>query len=286
MELALGTVQFGMEYGVAGRGAVVPEAEVREILEHAYRWGVRLLDTAPVYGDIEERLAALIGDADFSIVSKIPASPAGREADPARMVTESVERSARRLGPRLTTVLFHNDDDLLGPHGPALWEAADAVTRSHGIRLGVSCYEPRAIAPIRARFPIAVAQVPGNALDQRLRDASTVGMLDGIEIHLRSVFLQGLLLMPAGPASERVAAAARPLASWHRWCAERELPPLRAALSIAKSLPGVRYCVIGVDRLSQLAEIVAAWERAMPVSAPDLAADALEAIDPRRWVVA
>jgi aryl-alcohol dehydrogenase-like predicted oxidoreductase len=286
--LALGTVQFGMKYGVAGRGEAVPEAEVRGILVQAHRWGVRLLDTAPVYGDIEERLAALAGEFEFSITSKIPASAATHRPVEAalRVLRESIERSVARLGSRLRTLLFHDSDDLLGPNGKRLWEAAHAITQTHGIRLGVSCYEPEAIGRIRNRFPISVAQVPGNALDQRLRDAATDDALQGIEIHLRSVFLQGLLLMPFEAACQRVPAAARSLSAWRHWCAEHDLPPLRAALSIVKGLPGVQYCVIGVDRLAQLAEIVAEWERAAPLSAPALADGSLDAIDPRRWSAA
>ena len=75
VELALGTVQFGLTYGVAGRGEPVPEREIKDILALAWRAGVRTLDTASAYGDIEERLGGLMRDRAFKVTSKIPALP-------------------------------------------------------------------------------------------------------------------------------------------------------------------------------------------------------------------
>jgi aryl-alcohol dehydrogenase-like predicted oxidoreductase len=281
--LALGTVQFGVRYGVAGRGEAVPEAEVRDILEAAAAAGVRVLDTAPAYGDIEERLGRLADGLAFDIVSKVAALPDDSSEDDARrFTTESVSRSQARLGDRLTTLLFHRADDLAGPHGDAIWRAASDAARGK-VRIGVSCYDPVMLADLAMRYPISVAQLPGNALDQRLTAPELGDSLRGIEIHLRSVFLQGLLLMPAREAATRVPASAAALERWSAWIAGEGMPPVGAALAVGRSLPGVSLCVVGVDRRSQLDEIIAAWRLAAPREAPALACDSLEVIDPRRW---
>jgi aryl-alcohol dehydrogenase-like predicted oxidoreductase len=283
MELALGTVQFGLRYGVAGRGMAVPPVEVRAILERAHALGIRMLDTAAAYGDIEPRLAALADGLSFRIVSKLPPCPNGLNAESAAAwAVHTLTQSRSRLGPALGTMLFHRAEDLLESRGDVLWAASARFALVHGLRLGVSTYDFATLEHVRARFPISIAQVPGNAFDQRLRLASLAGDTP-LEIHVRSAFLQGLLLMPVDEAANRISAAASALSRWHRWCRARGLDALVAALGIVKSLPGVSHCVVGVDDLGQLEAIAAAWVAAPVLIAEDLAVTDPDIIDPRRW---
>ena len=193
---------------------------------------------------------------------------------------EAVARIKARLGASLRTVLFHRAEDLTGADGVEAWNAACESLHDSGIELGASCYSPADACALRDRFALQVVQLPGNALDQRLR---AVTLPPGLEIHLRSVFLQGLLLLSPSAAAARVPQAARTIERWHRWCAERGLAPLAAALGAAKALPGVRYCVVGVDRAAQLEEILDAWSGCGPLHDPALAVDDGAIIDPRRW---
>lgn len=282
VELALGTAQFGLAYGVAGSGAMVPEAQVRHILEAAAAHGIRRIDTAAAYGSIEERLARLAQGLDFEVVSKVPALPDDLDANSVGdFVETALDRSLDRLGSLLHGVLFHRSDDLAGARGNAAWRVAAAWGERRGIAIGVSCYAPAELVALRALYPIAMAQLPGNAIDQRLAEAE--GEIEGVEISLRSLFLQGLLLMPKAAAESRLPAAAGPLARWHDWCDAQALPPLPAALAAAKGLPGVRYCIVGVDDVAQLDEIAAAWSDAAPRRAAGIATTDLAVIDPRRW---
>jgi aryl-alcohol dehydrogenase-like predicted oxidoreductase len=287
VELALGTVQFGTAYGVAGRGEAVPEREVRALLAMAWEAGIRLLDTAPGYGDIEQRLDRLAGELRFAVVSKVPALPRdASNAQVSELVASSIGRSLERLAGRLEVVLFHRGEDLLERHGEVAWQAAHAAVAKAGVRLGASCYAPEVAVAIRQRFAAPVLQLPGNALDQRLARPEVVAALRGVEVHLRSVFLQGLLLMPTARAVARIPASAAALAAWHRWCADRSVEPLQAALGVAKSLPNVRYCLVGVDRCEQLEAIIAAWRQAQPQRSEAIATEDADVIDPRSWSAA
>lgn len=273
--LALGTVQFGLAYGIAGDD-MVPEDEARAILARAFDLGIRRLDTAPAYGGIEARLAGLIGDLPFSIVSKI--APTG-ESGAREHVRASVMRSRAQLDQRLDGLLFHSAGDLLGDFGAVLWsEASEALGGSAA--LGVSCYSTDELVAISERFAISMAQVPGNAFDQAL---GTYEGVQRVEITLRSAFLQGLLLLPLEGAASRVPAARPALEAWHRFCAAASLPPLVAALSIVKGFEQVDYCVVGVQSVAQLEEIAAAWAEARPLTAGELDTDNRDIIDPRRW---
>ncbi|MDO9486781.1 MAG: aldo/keto reductase [Sphingomonadaceae bacterium] len=285
VELALGTAQFGLAYGVAGRGAMVDERQVGEILEQASKLGIRRLDTAAAYGSIEERLARLARGGDFEVVSKVPAIPEALDAAAVRaFVLSALDRSAERLGDLLRGMLFHRAADLAGPHGAAAWEAALGWGRRHGVVIGASGYGPAELTALLGAYPIAMVQLPGNAIDQRLVAAARG--FDGVEISLRSLFLQGLLLMPEATAARRLPAAAPLLARWHGWCDAQRLSPLAASLAVAKGLPGVRYCIVGVDDAAQLAEIAAAWADASPRTAAEIGTDDPAVIDPRQWELA
>jgi aryl-alcohol dehydrogenase-like predicted oxidoreductase len=281
MQLVLGTVQFGLRYGVAGRDTPVAENEVRAILERAWAIGVRVLDTAAAYGDIEQRLAGLCEGLPFRIVTKLPQLPAALDANSAADWAQAMlERSRTRLGTRLHAVLFHRAEDLLEPHADAVWSRCAAWAEPRGALLGASAYEPGTLARLTERFALCIGQLPGNALDQRLAAAALHG---GMEVHIRSAFLQGLLLMDSKRAVERVPASSTALTRWHAWTHARGLDPLHAALSLVMGLPGATHCVVGVDNMHQLEAIGAAWAAATPLHAPKLAVTNLDVIDPRRW---
>lgn len=281
MDLALGTVQFGIGYGIAGASMPVPEPEVRQILKRAWELGIRTLDTATAYGNIEARLSDLIGDNPFSIVSKISAIPHALGQNAAEdFVVNAIENIRSSLGPRSTTILFHCSDDLLRENGEILWNAAKKSLNNLPIQLGVSCYSPDDLVQLSTRYSIHVAQIPGNALDQRL--SSTI-LPEHVEVHLRSIFLQGAMLLPIDKIQQKLPQAIPAMKKWHTWCEERDMSYLQASLSIVKTLPNVRHCVVGVDQLSQLEEIAEAWSSVMPIDAPELAVNQLDIIDPRYW---
>ena len=283
MELALGTVQFGIPYGLAGRNEPVPEHEVKAILEHAFSAGIRILDTAAAYGTIESRLQVLIGSKPFRVITKLPAMPQTSSAVEAKQWTITQLNSAmKHLGDRLDTVMFHRAEDLLEPYGLEIWQTSSEWAEKHGVRLGASCYDPETLAKIRAMMPMNAAQLPYNALDQRLR-AHPREKLEGVELHVRSAFLQGLLLMSQSSATKHVPAARGALSLWHDWLHEHSLEALPAALGLVKNLEGAHCCVVGVDQLDQLEMITEAWRSSPPLHAPWLATDDLSVIDPRHW---
>ena len=169
MELALGTVQFGLAYGVAGSALPVSESETRTILAEAHEAGIRRLDTAPAYGDIEARLARLCSGLDFDIVSKIPTMPPGLDrAEAVAWLQASVTLSRQRLGDRLCGIIFHDASLPTSAHGAALREALANTVAGTGIRVGASHYSPETL-PAKELWPDhSMAQLPGNAYDQRI----------------------------------------------------------------------------------------------------------------------
>jgi aryl-alcohol dehydrogenase-like predicted oxidoreductase len=284
MELALGTVQFGLPYGVSGgKQRLLPDSDVRKILELAFNSGITILDTAPVYGDIESRLKRLCENLDFSIVSKIPPVPEVLDDKAAgEWAVEAAQVSRRQLGRKLRTLLFHRAEDLFGVRGDTIWNAITKWAANEGILIGASGYDMAGMRSLFEMRHMSIAQLPGNALDQRIE--SVLEKLNPKpELHLRSAFLQGLLLLPIEDAIQLVPSATAALHKWHRWLNEHGIAPLNGALSIVKGFKDVAACIVGIDNIDQLAELVGAWELTRPISARELSSGDPQSIDPRLW---
>jgi aryl-alcohol dehydrogenase-like predicted oxidoreductase len=284
MELALGTVQFGLQYGVSGgQRSLLSDIDIRKILELAFQRGITILDTAPVYGDIESRLRRLCGNLQFRIVSKIPPIPNALDDNAAsQWALESAQASRSRLGNKLYALLFHRAEDLLGSRGDTIWNAIVKWAANEGILAGASGYDMAGMRSLFETRRMPIAQLPGNALDQRI-DTLVEKLDPKPELHLRSAFLQGLLLLPVEEAVRLVPGASAALQQWHRWLRAREITPLQGALAIVKGFQDVTTCIVGIDNIGQLTELASAWELAQPMSAKELASDNSQAIDPRFW---
>jgi aryl-alcohol dehydrogenase-like predicted oxidoreductase len=282
--VGLGTVQFGQAYGVSNaRGQVSPD-EVRTILDHAARAGLRTLDTAAAYGSAEAVLGGLHDATQpFRIVTKTISLRNGLDAVIAR-----ARQSATVLGRRpVDLLLVHGAGDLSMADGPALWKALLAL-RDEGLfgGIGISAYVADDPAALARKYRPAAMQVPVSLLDQRLvRGGALAAMKDlGVEIHARSLFLQGLLFLPEDRIPPKLAGAAPHLRDLRAAFAEAGTTPLAAALAFALGRPEIDVAVVGVAAVSEFDEIVTAARTAAP--ALDWASCALDdevVLTPSLW---
>jgi aryl-alcohol dehydrogenase-like predicted oxidoreductase len=285
MRLALGTVQFGLAYGVANKRGQIAFTEAREILLRARVAGIDTLDTAVAYGESEAILGA-VGVDQWKVVSKLPELPASCE-DIAAWVRSKVAGSLSRLKiPKLHALLLHRSQDLLAPQGAALYAALTEL-KIDGLvtKVGVSVYGPEELEAVWPKFRFDLVQSPFNVFDRRLLNSGWLERLHqaGTEVHVRSVFLQGLLLLPAEERRAEFAGWQDLWLKWDAWLKAEELTPLRACLMFALSRPEINRVVVGVDGVSHLAEILSA-PTAEPIHFPNsLESSDLRLINPTKW---
>ena len=286
MRLALGTVQFGQRYGVANKVGQVPAAEAKAILEYAASNGIDMLDTAIGYGASEQRLGE-IGIRDWQVVSKIPAVPGGC-GDIRDWVIKSVQGSLQRLGIRkLYAVLLHKPQQLLGVDGDQIYVGLQQLKESGLVqKIGVSIYDPAELDDLFRGYAFDVVQAPFNLLDRRLIDSGWMSRLatKGTELHVRSIFLQGLLLMPPG---ERPAKFNRWQVHWSAydaWLRSAEVTPLQACVRYSLSFSEVTRVIVGVENTDQLRAIVEATGGQLPVPPSALQAHDCDFLNPSVWV--
>jgi aryl-alcohol dehydrogenase-like predicted oxidoreductase len=263
--IALGTVQFGLAYGVSNTTGQVSMQEVRRIFDEAKDCGIDTLDTAIAYGESETVLGQL-GVGDWRVVSKLPALPTSAD-NVVDWVLAQFTASLHRLGvSHLEGLLLHRPEQLNEPGGGALWAALQEL-REQGLvrRIGVSIYSHEELPALTAGRRFDLVQAPLNILDRSLVDSGWAQRLkeQGVELHVRSAFLQGLLLM--GPDRPDRFARWQPLwQQWHAWLDQHGLSPLQACLRYGLSLPQVDRVVVGVESVAQLREIVDAAQGDLP----------------------
>ncbi|TDN37919.1 aldo/keto reductase [Hymenobacter sp. UV11] len=251
--LALGTAQFGLAYGINNTAGQPTPAAVAEVLAAARAAGLTLLDTAAAYGNSEARLGELADEiADFRIITKIGAGP------PAQVAQHLAESLARLRRVRLYGMLFHAFGPLQAE--PAAWQALQAARAAGQVaRIGVSLYHPHEAEWLLAEgWDVDLVQVPYNVLDQRFAAVLPRLAARGVEVHVRSAFLQGLLLREPAALPPFFQPLAPKLTQLRALAAGAGVPLPAALLLFVAYAPGVARAVIGVDSVENLRENLAA----------------------------
>jgi aryl-alcohol dehydrogenase-like predicted oxidoreductase len=282
--IGLGTVQFGTDYGISNTAGQVPAAEVSAILAAAQEAGIRVLDTAASYGSAEEVLGrALRPDHRFDIVTKTLPLADGLEA-----VENRARRSLKLLGHQpAEAILVHAAKDLAGPDGPRLWALLQRL-RDEGLfkRIGISTYFADGPLELARRYRPDIVQIPFSILDQRLKQNGELARLKdlGTEIHVRSIFLQGLLLMDPTRLPARLTHSGPALAAIRSGIEQAGLTPLSAAIGFVLTQEEVDIAIVGVTSRDELSEIVIASGAKLPeFDWPACAIDDPVTLTPSLW---
>ncbi len=283
--LALGTVQFGIPYGVANQQGQVNFEEVKQILVAAQSSKIDTLDTAIAYGDSEQLLGE-IGISSWKVVSKLPEVPTEITAT-STWVEQSVCGSLQRLNTsQLYGLLLHRPEQLLSLQGESLYQSL-CLMKDQGLvqKIGISIYSPTELETLCDRFSFDLIQVPYNILDRSLEWSGWLSKLKslGVEVHVRSVFLQGLLLMNSLNRPAYFSRWQSFWRQWEQWLTETQLTPLQACLGFVLANPDIDRVVVGVDSLSQLQEILVATTGKFPSPPDGLSCDDPALINPSRW---
>ncbi len=290
--LALGTVQFGLPYGVANRAGQPSYEIARDILSCAIERGVTCLDTATGYGESESvlgRALAELGAAErVTIVTKV--APLADDLSPARadaLVEESVRNSLRHLRlERLPFCLFHREKD---------FRYADSLLklRARGLveRIGCSTTTPFATRKIIGSGLAEAVQFPASVLDRRFTGAEVAGAARarGMTVFARSVYLQGLVLLSDAATPENLHGVIPARRQFAELALEAGIPLAELALRYVLGLGDLTSILVGVESVDQMRENLALFAKG-PLP-PDLmqavvatASSLSDAIlDPWRW---
>ncbi len=283
--LALGTVQFGLPYGIANQSGQVSRADANAMLQLALANGIDTLDTAIAYGDSETCLGE-VGTQGFKVITKLPAMP-DNCADFSGWVQQQMSMSLSRLGvTRVYGLLLHRSEQLLGSNGVALYQALQRLKDNGQVqKVGISIYSPTELDALIPRYQFDLVQAPFNLVDQRLYRTGWMRRLkdEDVEIHTRSAFLQGLLLMSQADMPDKFSAWSGLWHTWYRWMLKKKVSAVQACLAFPLSFPEIDQVVVGADSVSQLEQIVSAANKLLQAGLPDIHCNDENLINPAKW---
>ena len=244
-KLVLGTVQFGLQYGVNSAGRPSEDA-VKSILAEASKGGITTLDTSSAYGNSEEILGeCTTPEEGFKIVSKYPKGETS--------VGEMFNSSLKRLKvDKLYGYLLHHFE--VYKSNPKVWDEFVALKEAGKVqKIGFSLYSPEELQFILDnKSPFDLIQVPFNIFDKKFLPLMKEVHEKGVEIHVRSTFLQGLFFKDRETLPEKLKPMKKYLLQLDEFSRQSGLSISEIALNYNLQNPYIDGVLIGVDNVEQL----------------------------------
>lgn len=247
-KIILGTVQFGLDYGINNTLGKIPIEEIHQILDFAYSKGVLTLDTASGYGDSEEIIGTYLAknpNKRFEIITKINSSETSLE--------EQLKESLRKLKLNKIQVLMLHSFELYEKFKSQITAFCQKNKGKNFNELGVSVYTNDEIETIISDPNINRIQSPFNLLDNEMKRGEKYAEIksNGKVVDTRSVFLQGLFFKDTNTLPADLEQLREPLEKLKRIAASESLSMEELAMGYALSMKFIDNVLIGVDSLDQ-----------------------------------
>lgn len=255
--LILGTANFGGPYGVSSQNKITNES-IEQILSVAQENGINHFDTAKAYGDAETILGKFLNKSQPLFIDSKIALP---ECESVNSIVDTVNESLNFLGiPKLNTLYLHSAELLSGNNSLIIQKGMEKVL-DLGLadNLGVSVYSFKQLKEAKAQFSLlSTFQILENICDRRLIHLKELVDLTskGNVVNIRSIFLQGLLLMNLKNLPANLQEATNSIEDLNKYSIENGVNVLDLCIAYVKEIPWVSSYLVGVESTSQLREIL------------------------------
>ncbi|GAH18872.1 unnamed protein product [marine sediment metagenome] len=252
MKLAIGSAQFGMNYGVNNKRGKIPKEEVFKILEKAIDSGIEIIDTAKGYGSSQKVIGNFIKnnpgiDKKIKIVSKEKCNDIN--------IVKNVYHSLDLLNVnKLYGLLVHDFKQYV--INPKIWDVVVKLKKEGKIeKIGFSLYHPEELEKIMDdKLRIDIVQIPYSIFDQRFSKMLPLLKKKNIEVHVRSVFLQGLIFKKPDEMDEKFIKIKNKLLELISLSKKDGISLSTVCINFAVLNKNIDKVIIGVDSLENLQE--------------------------------
>ena len=287
-KIVIGTAQFGMNYGIANKLGRISADEMSSILIYAKSKGINTLDTAIGYGDCHNKLGNL-GIEELEIISKF--SHFGNDISQIKLnLLSQITKSLKELKiSSFNTILLHSPNDLLNQYKYEVYDALISA-KNNGLckKIGVSGYCPKQIINLTKEFKIDVIQLPFNVFNNEIANDKILNYLkfSGMELHVRSIFLQGLLLMESHERNPYFDNWKELFEKWELWLKQNKISKLEGCISYVLQNKFIDKVVIGIDSKKHFCEILNVFKNSNTQTIPDIFSSSDQnLINPINWPV-
>ena len=290
MEYILGTAQFGLDYGVSNTSGKVSDDELIKIQVYAKRYGVQYLDTANVYGNSENRIGEMSElTKEFGLITKTTHAKSKHcVKENIKLINSELKKSLKKMKRSAVDVLLiHNLEDITGQDGDEIYTALEEIKAS-GLakKIGVSVYTVREAEQVYTNYSIDVLQFPLSAFDQAFDRSGILKDLKkhGVELHARSVFLQGLLLMQDVDVNSYFDPIKPLIGQYTEFLKSAGLNAVDGALNYLKQVNEVDAVIFGVQDSRQLVDTLGSLEApSISIDYDEFAVFDRNMINPSMW---
>ena len=248
MKIALGTVQFGLDYGINNHKGIIKKTEINSMLDYAKSNGINLLDTAQAYGK-SERIIGLSKSSGFNFITKLKPGISSGE------ITQCIIMSCNNLNVKVIEgVLFHDFNDFLKT--PKLFEELK-LSKKNGLinKIGFSLYFTHELEYLlEQNISFDIIQIPFSVFDQRFKKYFKQLKEKNIEIHARSIFLQGLVFMNPSELSNHFDNYKTHFELFQKKCQKLNHSISSICLNLVYRHKEIDRVIIGVSSLKELKE--------------------------------
>ena len=284
--IILGSANFDHIYGV--KKNIIKKNEIKKLFDLAFKKKVRTIDTSPTYSH-SEKIIGVLNNNRFKIISKIPKLPKNiKKKNIQKWLNTIVTTSLKNLKiKKFECLLVHNSESLLTKNGSEIYKSIKNIkTKGLTKKIGVSIYDFDVLEKILNKFKFNLIQAPFNVLDQRLVEKERLIKLkkQNIEVHVRSIFLQGILLLKKNLLSKELKSFNKELIVWKNWLKKNKLNALQVCLLHVLNHNKLDGIVVGCDSKNQLSEILKVKKIKNNISLAGLNIRNKKLIDPRKWV--
>ena len=285
MKLCLGTASFDLDYGISNTMGIPKAEEIKKILNLAKRNNISFFDTAPSYGNSQK----IIGDfgSDWTnIITKLGVEDSPKSID----YVNSLNNTLKILQiPKVYGVLVHRPEFLEGPNRKVIWDSLNQIKSENKVsKIGYSLYDTKNLEEIYDDFKPDFVQIPMNVFDTRFYDSSWLTKFkeDGVEVFVRSIFLQGLLLMDEKEIMDYFIPWKAKLKQFNEYCFSIGVKPIDYCIQFIKSFSEIDAFIFGVQKSTELQEILDYNSHTKPaykISSSKFSSTDMGLIDPRNW---
>ena len=285
MKIALGTANFGQKYGLAGK-IIKSDKKIKKIIQFANNSKIKLIDTSNNYGSSE----TLLGNnnlKNFKIITKLKISNDEKKSNNLEnIVFNKVEESLLKLNiKKLYAILLHESNDLKSNKRHKLIKVLKKLKKRNLVsKIGISIYNPKELNFIWPFWKPDIVQCPFNILDRRLYESGWLKKLkkNKTEIHVRSIFLQGLLLKNEKSMPRKFKKWKNIFKKWNNYCKKENISKIQGCINFIKSFKKISFVIIGFEDIKQVKNIISYFENDRK-SYTTIACNDIRLIDPRLW---
>ena len=276
--LIIGSANFTQKYGADP--TEIKHDEIQKILSIAKKNNIYKIDTAEAY--LENKNVFMNIDKKFNFFSKITPNSKWISLE---FCQKKLENHSKNFNDsKIKTLFFHDIEILLSKNGSKIFKNLEVLKKKKYFKkIGISIYDPDCLNYLVANYNFNVVQCPYNILDKRILKTKWLDKLKklNIETHIRSVFLQGLLVNKLIHKKKYFKKWQKKISKWFVWLENNNFSPIDYCLNDL-SHHDFDKIIIGIDNHEHLKKIID-YKKINKNKMQNFTTNDTKLIDPRNW---